>query len=91
MLLEAYRLLYPAEAAHTVYAYWSRLAAVKLTADYYKADYFRRFIRHKADQGFSIRQIDVYKRQVHTIQYDVPAGNVIAIYREADDYYAAKH
>lgn len=57
VLLEAYRLLYPAEAAHTVYAYWSRLAAVKLTADYYKADYFRRFIRHKADQGFSIRQI----------------------------------
>jgi len=27
---------------------------------------------------------------VHTIQYDVPAGNVIAIYRGADDYYAAK-
>lgn len=57
VLLETYRLLYPDDADHTVYAYWSRLAAVKLTAEYYKAEYFRRFIRHKAGQHFSIRQI----------------------------------
>ena len=56
-LLQAYRLLYPEERAHTVYAYWSRLAAGKLTAQYYKQDYFRRFLYHKVNQGFTIRQV----------------------------------
>lgn len=57
VLLQAYRLLYPEERAHTVYAYWSRLAAGKLTAQYYKQDYFRRFLYHKVNQGFTIRQV----------------------------------
>ncbi len=57
VLLQAYRLLYPGETDRTVYAYWSRLAAVKLSAFYYKAEYFRRFIDHKAGQGFTLEEI----------------------------------
>lgn len=56
VLLEAYRRMYPEEAGKTAYAYWSRLAAAKLTASYFKADYFRRFLFHKAGQGFTLRQ-----------------------------------
>lgn len=57
VLLQAYSLLYPRERERTVYAYWSRLAAVKLSAGYYKADYFRRFLSHKVDQGFTLNQV----------------------------------
>ncbi len=56
VLLQAYRLMYPQQAATAVYAYWSRLAAVKLSARDFKADYFRRFLTHKAGQGHTIRQ-----------------------------------
>lgn len=56
-LLRAYRLLYPEEGDRAVYAYWSRLAAVKVTAGAYKAEYFRRFIDHKAGVGFSLRRV----------------------------------
>ncbi len=41
----------------TEYVYWSRLAATKLTAGYFKYDYFRRFLYHKVDQQYTIRQI----------------------------------
>ncbi len=57
LLAEAYRRMYPQEAENTAYAYWSRLAAVKLTAGYYRQEYFRRFLYHKVNQGFSLRQI----------------------------------
>ncbi len=57
VLLQAYRLLYPEESIRTVYAYWSRLAATKLTAGYFKQAYFQQFLFHKAGQGNSIRQI----------------------------------
>lgn len=56
-LLEAYRRMYPEDRERTVYAYWSRMAAVKLTASYFKREYFRRFIEHKADGRFTLRQI----------------------------------
>lgn len=56
VLLRAYRLLYPDEAGSTVYAYWSRLAAVKLTAGYYRQEYFRRFLFHKADGRIPLRR-----------------------------------
>lgn len=56
VLLQAYRLLYPTEADSAVYAYWSRLAAVKLTAGYYRQEYFQRFLFHKANQGISLRR-----------------------------------
>ncbi|MCI9553583.1 MAG: hypothetical protein HFE94_08630, partial [Acutalibacter sp.] len=41
----------------TEYVYWSRLAAAKLTAGRFKYDYFRRFLYHKVDQQYTIRQI----------------------------------
>lgn len=41
----------------TEYVYWSRLAATKLTAGRFKYDYFRRFLYHKVDQQYTIRQI----------------------------------
>lgn len=56
-LLRAYRLLYPEEGERAVYAYWSRLAAVKVTAGGYKAAYFRQFLDHKAGGGFSLRRV----------------------------------
>ena len=57
VLLKAYRQMYPKEAGKTEYVYWSRLASVKLTARYYRHEYFRRFLYHKVDRGYSIRQI----------------------------------
>ncbi len=57
VLLQAYRRMYPEETDRTVYAYWSRLAAVKLTAGRYPAEYGQRFVSDKADQGYSIRRI----------------------------------
>ena len=57
ILSRVYRLLYPEEAGKTRYVLWSRLAAVKLSARYYKYDYFRRFLFHKVNQGFTLEQI----------------------------------
>ena len=59
ILSRVYRLLYPEEeaAGKIRYVLWSRLAAVKLTARYYKYDYFRRFLFHKVNQGFTLEQI----------------------------------
>lgn len=54
ILKQVYELLYPEDAA--VYVYWSRKAAVKLMADYDRHDYFRRFIYHKINQEYTIRQ-----------------------------------
>ena len=48
VLLELYRRLYP-EDPRPVYAYWSRLAAAKVTAGLFPGDYFRRFLWHKAE------------------------------------------
>lgn len=45
VLLEAYRRMYPEESA--VYAYWSRLAGLKLTAGEYRQMYFDRLLFHK--------------------------------------------
>lgn len=41
----------------TEYVYWSRKAATKLEAYYDKNDYFRRFIYHKVNQNYSIKDI----------------------------------
>ncbi len=57
VLLKAYRMMYPAEAKKTFYAYWSRQAACKITASLFKTEYFDRFLFHKADGAFSLRQI----------------------------------
>lgn len=57
VLLRVYQRLYPAERERAVYARWSRLAAAKITADRFRGEYFRRFLTHKAGQGFSLRQV----------------------------------
>ena len=56
---QVYTMLYPeeAEAGRTEYVYWSRLAATKMSARYFKYDYFRRFIDHKVNQKYTLEQI----------------------------------
>lgn len=56
-LLQAYRMMYPAEAARTCYAYWSRAAAVKLSSHYFRNEYFRRFLIHQAGAHRTVRQV----------------------------------
>lgn len=53
VLLKLYRRLYP-EDSRPVYAYWSRLAAAKVTAGLFPEDYFRRFLVHRAGQGVTL-------------------------------------
>lgn len=55
ILEQVYNMLYPNE--DTQYAYWSRAAALKLTADENRYDFFRRFLYHKVNQGKSIADI----------------------------------
>lgn len=55
ILKKVYDYLYP--DANTEYALWSRKVATKLMADLDKHDYFRRFIYHKVNQHYSVRQI----------------------------------
>lgn len=56
VLLELYRRLYP-EDPRPVYAYWSRLAAAKVTAELFPGDYFRRFLWHKAEGGIPLEKV----------------------------------
>lgn len=59
ILKQVYDRLYPqeAKAGRTRYALWSRLAAAKLSAGFYRQDYFRRFLFHKVNQGYTLREI----------------------------------
>lgn len=57
VLKKAYEILYPEEAGKCRYVYWSRLAATKMAAGYFKYDYFRRFLYHKVNQGYSLEKI----------------------------------
>ena len=54
-LKKVYDSLFPSE--NTEYVYWSRRAALLLTADDNRYDYFRRFIFHKVNRGYSIDAI----------------------------------
>ncbi len=56
LLLRAYRAMYPEEAHRTAYACWSRLAAVKLTADIYRSEYFESFLFHRTGSHITLRQ-----------------------------------
>ena len=62
ILKQAYDYLYPAE--ETEYVYWSRKAATKLEAFFDKHDYFRRFVYHKVNQGYTIKEI------LHSMELD---------------------
>ncbi|SDB32051.1 HAD-IA family hydrolase [Butyrivibrio sp. INlla16] len=55
ILLKAYKLLYPDDNAE--YAFLSRKAVTKLMYDMDRHDYFRRFVFHKVNQGYSINDI----------------------------------
>lgn len=55
ILLKAYQMLYPDDNAD--YAYISRKAVTKLMFGIDRYDYFRRFIYHKVNQNYSIREI----------------------------------
>lgn len=55
ILKQAYDYLYPAEK--TEYVYWSRKAATKLETSFDKHDYFRRFIYHKINQEYTVKEI----------------------------------
>lgn len=55
ILRQVYTLLYPEDK--TQYVYWSRAAALKLTADENRYDFFRRFLYHKINQRRSLAQI----------------------------------
>lgn len=55
ILKQVYDRFWPED--QTVYAFWSRKAAAKLTAGIYPYDFLRRFIDHKTDQGYTLRQI----------------------------------
>lgn len=59
ILYQVYKKMYPEEAGkdRTEYVYWSRLAATKLGAKYFKYDYFRRFLHHKVNQGYTLEQV----------------------------------
>ncbi|MFV0364656.1 MAG: HAD-IA family hydrolase [Suipraeoptans sp.] len=57
ILSKAYEKLYQEESCKHEYVYWSRLAATKMAAKYYKYDYFRRFVYHKINQNYTIEQV----------------------------------
>lgn len=59
ILHRVYDMLYPNESKEgkTEYVYWSRLAATKMSARYFKYDYFRRFLHHKVNQGYTLEEI----------------------------------
>ncbi len=55
ILLKAYKLLYPGDSVE--YAFLSRKAVTKLMYDIDRHDYFRRFVFHKVNQGYSIKDV----------------------------------
>lgn len=55
ILQQAYKIMYPMEK--TEYVYWSRLAALKLTARQNRYDFFRRMLFHKVNQGYTLQGI----------------------------------
>ena len=57
VLKKAYETLYPEEVDKCRYVYWSRLAATKMSAGYFKYDYFRRFLYHKVNQNYILKDI----------------------------------
>lgn len=66
ILHKAYQRLYPpgqeagnlkSENPGTEYVYWSRLAAAKLSSNYYRHDFFRRFLDHKVNQCYTLEEI----------------------------------
>lgn len=57
ILSKVYNFLYPKEHIPSEYVYWSRLVATKMSSNYFKYDFFRRFLFHKINQNYSIEKI----------------------------------
>lgn len=55
ILKQVYEKLYPDD--EVVYVFLSRLSVTKLMAGFNKFDYYRRFIFHKVNQGYTVQQI----------------------------------
>ncbi|MDE6608082.1 MAG: hypothetical protein K2K54_10060 [Lachnospiraceae bacterium] len=68
ILKKVYDFLYPED--NTEYVYWSRKAAVKLMADEDRRDFFRRFLFHKINQGYTLAQI------LHSMELDELIGQL---------------
>lgn len=77
VLRKAYDFMFPDEK--TEYVYWSRKAAAKLGAAYDRHDYFRRFIYHKVNQGYSIREI------LHSMGLDFLVSELSAKMKPGDE------
>ena len=57
ILSKVYAYLYPQESENLEYVYWSRLVAAKLSARYYKYDFFQRFLYQKINQKYTLHNI----------------------------------
>jgi len=57
LVWNVYKKLYPHSTIKSNYVYWSRLAALKMTATYYRYDYFQRFLYQKVNQRYTLTQI----------------------------------
>ena len=57
ILNRLYQFLYPGDREKCEYVYWSRRAAVKMASGYFRYDYFRRFLFHKVNQGYTLEKI----------------------------------
>lgn len=98
ILNQVYQQLYPEEARTCEYVYWSRLAATKMSAGYFKYDYFRRFLYHKVNQDYTLNQIfasmelsDMLDGYL-TLKAGKSSKNTVLTLQEADsvrDYLAA--
>lgn len=77
ILKQVYDILYP--EADVTYAYWSRKAAAKLEAAFDRHDYFRRFIYHKMNQGYSVGKI------LHAMELDFLGAGLTGALRPEDE------
>lgn len=57
IVCKAYQRMYPEQSDRCVYVYWSRLAAVKLSASYYKYHYLECMIDHKINLGYTVHDV----------------------------------
>ncbi|WP_026657556.1 HAD family hydrolase [Butyrivibrio sp. AC2005] len=71
ILLKAYKLLYPIDSAE--YAFLSRKAVTKLIYDKDRHDYFRRFVFHKVNQGYLIKDI-LGSMELGSLESELPSS-----------------
>lgn len=57
IIQKVYTLLYPEEAGRCEYVYWSRNAAVRLSAPYYKEQFMCAMLDYKAELGYDMKSI----------------------------------